>query len=357
MLIYLLVVLLIVLFEGSLSRISDEDRRSYLEIRYMRIVCWILVLLAALRGISVGTDTLAYWPEYLSALPSMSFPEVLDKYADYPGYYLLAKTCSYLHLPVQVLFGIVEGIYVFAIYKFLCRYSDDKLFSLLCFTVIGLYAFSLAGLKQVLSMAFVLLYFMALDDRHILAAVLLAVIAYFCHHVSLIFLAGVALFYLRHLRFYYFYLAILVGVVLLGSRFLWSEMLSLLQNDHYTELYGGDEGYSSTSMIIYGFYLLLLFLFGGNYMKIKKEESRVMFGLSTLAFVFQAFSFVSSTAFRISYIFLPFMVVAFPNVFRFIDNPNLRKSVKIGMALALVFVFIYTNRDGGSVVPYKFFWQ
>ncbi len=357
MLIYILVLILILFLKNNLSELPTGKLRYKTEYRYLKIICWVLVLLAALRGISVGADTIGYWQNYTLGMPKRSFAMVLARHADFPGYFLLAKTCSYLHFPVQLFFGIVEGIYIYAIYKFVNRYSKDKLYSILCFTFIGLYSFSLAGLKQTLSMAFVLLYFMALQDKKYIKTVLLFLAAYFCHHASLIFLGGVALYYLRNMRLFYVYMAAIVLVLLFGTEYVWTSMLELLENDHYSELYLQDKGYSSTTMIFYGVLVVILFLFGRGYMQKKKVESKVMLGMSTIAFALQALSFVSSAAFRLSLFFLPFMVVAFPNTFNRIADYETKKIVKFAVGFMIVFFFIYSNRNGGSVVPYKFFWQ
>lgn len=357
MLIYILVILFILLLMYNLSGLPAGKLRDKTENRALKVVCWVLVLLAALRGSSVGTDTIGYWQHYTTVMPMRSFALILAKNADYPGYYLLAKTCSLLHFPIQLLFGILEGLYVFAIYKFVNRYSEDKLFSIIGFVFLDLYAFSLAGLKQTLSMAFVLLYYMALVDKKYVNTVLLAIAAYFCHQASLIFLAGIALYFMRNMKLFYVYLAAIVLVLLLGTRFVWTSLIDLLENDHYTSLYKQDEGYSSTTMMYYGVLVFVLFLFGRGYMQKKRVESRVMLGMSTLAFALQALSFVSSAAFRLSYYFLPFMIVAFPNDFNRMEHPDSRDFVKFMVGFILVFFFIYTNRNGGSVVPYKFFWQ
>ncbi len=351
--VYYLVILLNLFFLTRISLFPEGERRDLKELRFLQIICIVLVLLAAFRSPSVGADTLGYMADYLSTVPQLSFKEVFEKYGDYVGFYLFAKICTLLHLPLPVFFGLVEWLYIFAVYRFVCRFSSDRLYSILGFTVIGLYSFSLAGLKQTMSMAFMLMSYTYLVDKRFLRAFLLGVFAFFCHKVSLIFMAGFALYFMRHHKFYYVYLAVIVLVVLLGTKIVWTGLLSLLQNDHYSELYGGDEGYSSTTMIYYGVLLLLLLLFSGRYVYLRKDESRIMIGMATLSFVFQAFSFVSSAAFRLSYYFLPFIVVAFPNSFELIENSDLRRLVKVGVAMILIFFFLYTNRNGG----YKFFWQ
>lgn len=356
MLVYIIVILFIILLQLNLSGMKAGVQRNKTENRYFKFICWVLVLLAALRGITVGTDTIGYWEDY-EAMSDISFFYILVRYRDYPIFFLLAKLCSVLGLPVQVLFGIIEGIYVLAIYQFIKRYSNDQLYSILGFTVIGLYSFSLAGLKQDLSMAFILFCYMALEDKKYVRALLLVVLSYFCHHASLVFLGGVALYFIRSWRHYYLYLVIIMIAVLFGTQYLWGQMLTLLENNHYTELYLEDEGYSSTTMIIYGVLLAILVVFSNRYRHQHPIDSRIMLGMSSLAFVLQAFSFVSSTAFRLSFYFLPFMVVAFPNAFNCIENQDRRRWARIGVEVLLIFIFIYTNYRGSSIVPYVFFWQ
>ena len=116
-----------------------------------------------------------------------------------------------------------------------------------------------------------------------------------------------------------------------------------------------DEGYSNTTMIFYGVLLFMLFLFSRNYREQEKGEARVVLGMSTLAFVFQAFSLISSAAFRLSYYFMPLMIVGFSNAFN--SNKYNGKIEKIAVAFMIIVFFVYSNRNGGSVVPYKFFWQ
>jgi len=353
MLIYLLVILLIWLLQNNVLSIPAGPVRDRTEEKYLRIVCWILVLLAALRGSSVGTDTIGYIYDYYN-MPNVTFAEVLERASDYPIYFLLAKTCSFLHFPIQILFGIVAGIYLFAIYQFINRFSEGKLYSILCFMTIGLYTFSLAGLKQTLSMSFVLLYYIAITDRKYIRAALLAVIAYYCHKSSLIFLFGIMLYFMRNMKTYYLYLAIIVLMSLFGTRFLWRSMILFLENDHYTTHYLEGKAYSSTTMFFYGVLVLILFLFSRNYGKNNTIESHIMLGMSALAFSFQAFSFVASAAFRLSYYFIPFMIVGFPNCFNCVGNADTKRWIKFTLAFIILFFFFYVNRNSRG---YVFFWQ
>lgn len=358
MLIYLLVIVLILLLKNNLLNIPAGQLRDKTEEKYLRIICWILVLLAALRGSSVGTDTITYLSDYYYRIPSFSFSDIInDHFKDAFGLAVLAKICIMLHLPAQIFFGIVEGLYVLAFYAFTKQYSTDKLISVLFFFTIGLYSISLAALKQTMSMAFTLFFFLSLKDKKYIRTVLFAYIAYICHPASSIFLFGVALYIIRNSKLFYYFLFAIVIVCAFGTSLLWSTMINILENEHYATYLSDDIYYSNVSLIFYGVLLSFLFLFSKDYRKKKKEESRIMMGIACLAFAVQFIASISSTAFRLSYFFLPFMTVALPNCFNCMGNIELRRLVKTIVAFMIVFFYIYTNRNGGSIVPYRFFWQ
>ena len=359
MFVYFVIILLIVILRDRVLQFPKGNSKNLIERRYLKYICIILIILAALRAQSVGTDTVYYWSDY-DNISNLSFRNIIyGDYREFPGFYVLAKICSILKFPIQLLFGLVELLYVYSIAKFIDRYSEDKLYSVLCFSMIGLFSFSLAGLKQTLSMSFVLLYFLSLADKKYLKTVLFALGAYFCHHSSLIFLLGCVLYILRKTKMFYWYLIVIVFVVFLGTSFLWEKSLIFLGSESYSEKYLSyeNDSYSATTMVFYGLLLLTLFIFSRSYRIRKKEESRIMLGMATLAFALQAFSFQSSAAFRLSYFFLPFMIVGFPNDFNCVDNTETKRILKFSVAFMVIFFFVYGNRNGGSVVPYRFFWQ
>ena len=106
--------------------------RQYLELNYLRVVCFILVAIAALRSTSVGSDTYTYVDNYLN-MSFTSFRDILYEKADFPVYYLLSKICSVLNMPVPLFLGLIECIYIYSIYRFIKAFSEDKLYTILCF--------------------------------------------------------------------------------------------------------------------------------------------------------------------------------------------------------------------------------
>ncbi|MBQ1208880.1 MAG: EpsG family protein, partial [Bacteroidales bacterium] len=153
--IFILVVLILVL-RLNLSRYREH---SPTRARWERWSCYfvfaIFLLLTSFRGENVGVDTAQYILDY-QGLEKLSFIDIQHEYEDYLLYYYLSKIFSLLHIPIWGWFAFIGILYLSSIWRLISKYSSDKLFSTLIFISIGLFSFSLAGMKQTLSMALTL---------------------------------------------------------------------------------------------------------------------------------------------------------------------------------------------------------
>lgn len=349
MLIYIIFFLLTILMMINLDNSRIENNKEQQEKRYLKIGFGALILISALRGSSVGADTISYMNDYSFILKS-SFRQVIERYEIGSGYYILAKIFSFTRLNVHWWFGVVTLVYCYSIFKLFVRLSDNPLYSLLCFVGTGLFSFSLPAGKQCLGMAFITLAFLALIDKKNLLCILLTIIAYWCHHVSIIFVFAAILWKIKD-KFYYY--PVCVGFMLLAffsGQWFWETMISSLDNDHYTDLYlTADNVYSSTTFIFYLVLVLIAFTRFRPYTDSNKAISRLCYGGSLLAVSFQSLATSFSTAFRIANFFVPFLCILLPNCFH-----KKNASILFYFVLALVlFYFIYTERNSS----YIFFWQ
>lgn len=352
MIVYAIVILIIVFLRYQLdnNRVSNPDYA--LETKYLKIVCGILVVLAGIRGSGVGTDTAGYIADYLKD-KSLSLSQVIQKHGSIGGgYFFFTKLFSMTGLSVHWWFGVVELLYVYAIYQFVQKFSQDKLISMLCFFTMGLYSFSLAGLKQTMSMGFAILAFVALRDKRYPMAVILGVVSFWCHTAAAIFAFGIVGYLLRNMKLYYFYLVVFFAAVLLWGDSLWVNSIELLNDEHYTELYAdADNLYSSWTFV---FYLLLLALMAfpwRRYSIENSDECKVLYGMTLIATAFQSLATSFSTAFRVAYYFLPFMIVLVPNCCNYMSNN--KRLWKIGLCLICIFWCLYTGREN----EFTFFWN
>lgn len=352
MIVYAIVILFILILRLTLNnnKVGFEDYRR--ETVCLRVVCFVLVLLAALRGSSVGTDTIAYIQDY-EFTRKASFGEVAEHHKIGAGYYWLCKLFSLTGLSIHWWFGAVASFYIYAIYKFIQKYSTDKLVSVLCFFTVGLYTFSLAGLKQTMAMGFVLFAFMQIDDKKYIRALVCGILAYWCHSATSIFLFGIMLYFLRNKKYYYLVLVTLFFIIAVGGSWLWQFSIGLLEDEHYSMYAEADNIYSSWTMVFYVLLLAIMCLPWRNYAAVNSENSRVLYGMTILAVSFQSLATSYSTAFRVAYYFTPFMCILIPNCCRYMKGESSQRMLKITLCAISIFWMLYTGRES----KYLFFMQ
>lgn len=335
----------------SLNGINNPEIRKLREDKYVFLLSGILVLIAGLRGAIEGTDTVKYILDYETLDAVESIEDVWVSSEAGGGYFLLSKLFSLTGLSVQWWFGCVEAFYLYALLRFVNKYSFDRMTSMLCYVLTGLFGFTMAGEKQTVAMAFSLLGFVAFTNKQYFKSVLLFVCGVLCHKVCFMILPIVGLFQIRKLSSYYW---IAIGVAILFVLFpstIWEAMFSVVDDDHFTSLYlKADNIYSSTTLFFYGFlYACTLFGFS-SYSKADNERARMFYGQSLYVIAFQSLASSYSTAFRIAYLFLPFMLVLLPNFCHFDLS---KRFIKRGVLAFMLVYFFYVNR----LTVYTFFWQ
>lgn len=348
MLYYVLLLLIIVLLRYLLDCDPFVRSRSKYEDKFSKLVLLLIVFMAAFRGVRVGADTIVYLDDYES-LYQYDFSELNIRYEGYIGYYFLSKIFSLFGVPVWGWFGFVELIYVLSLYKFIKRYSQDKLFSILVFCTIGLMTFSFAGLKQVMSMSFMMFAFMCVVDKRFFMATILGVMAYFTHPAGLIFLAALPLYLLRKSKYFMFYVLIATIFVVVFSEAFMVGMVTVLDNEHFEGYLQKNTSYSFVTLMYYLVLLLGSLLQYKMFYNSDQENAKLSLGFVIIACGLQSMARISPNMFRLAYLYLPFMMVLIPNVFFYAKNKE-RKVLSILIQFLMIFFFLYVNRNS----PYYF---
>ena len=350
-LIFCLLVLWVISYEEHVTRNKRVNLCCFLS-------ALLLITFAALRGSTVGTDTASYVEDYEKVV-SLSWEELFNNYSDNPGYYALSKVFADFHINVQIWFGFVALLYIGSFTKLIKRFSNDVGFSYIIFTTLGLYAFSLAGLKQTIAMAIILYSFHYFYDKKYIRFVVLVLLASLFHASAVVFLLIIPIRIIKQFKGYYFILTMVFLVFAYGFDKIINLGLSVLGNEHYVETYieTNSEGQGTLTMF---FVLLIIQIISLWYMKkydIIDKDAKLYFGISYLAVISNVMSLMVASAFRIGLYFSAFSVLMLSNCLSMEEEPQIRFRFKIGAVLVLVFFFWYTNRNGSSVVPYMFFWQ
>lgn len=141
-----------------------------------------LFLIAGLRGVSVGTDTAVYAYEFTNI--------------DYNNMRATEFGYSYLNLFISNIGGdfrffllAASFITTFSITLLIHNYSKNIIFSYILYVCLGMFAFSMSGLRQSIAISFTILAFIALLKNRKIVFISLVLLATSFHNSSILFLS------------------------------------------------------------------------------------------------------------------------------------------------------------------------
>lgn len=348
--IYPLVILFIIILWYNISIMPDSIVKDKQEKKFSIIILTVIVVISALRADSVGADTIGYRGAFNNMPYFQNLSELQERYGGYLGYYIPCKFVSLLNLPVQVWFAIVQSFYLYTVYKFIERYSKDKIFSILVFFTIGLYGFSVAGLKQTVANSWAILAFLAYIDKKYIHMIIYALLAYSCHSCTLIFAGAFGLYIIRNTKFFALFILFFIITSYFFADYLLIQMVAFLNEEHFESYLEFENSYKATTLIFYIVLVCLCCYTIKAYKLQDKDVARYSLGLCLLACGLQALASVSSNAFRLAYFYTPFFMVLIPNTCYF-QKRSIKTNLKIIYAIILIFYFLYSNRNN----PYEFY--
>ncbi len=142
------------------------------------------------------------------------------------GFHMLTKAITYITDNPSVYLAITSALICICLGIYINRFGSSKVYAVYFYYTIGLFAFSMAGLRQVLAMSICLFAYEAIRKKKLLRFVLIVGIAFLFHKTAIIFLpaypiarfrwklnnivaalAGIGLFSVFFTRFYSFIVA------------------------------------------------------------------------------------------------------------------------------------------------------
>lgn len=341
---FIIYIIILILFRIVLMGIS---KRNYSKIE-MLFCCFAyvgLIALAAFRAPSVGTDTLSYISDYKD-IYTYTWLDIIERYRGYELFYFICKLFSLLGLPIFMWFAFIEIIYVSAIARLIHKDSTDKIYSIILFITIGLYMFSLAGLKQTMAMGLVLHAFMEMRSKRYVTTVLLFILAFFAHPTAIIFLPAFLLYHGRNIRNYNVVVICLILLLVFGSKYMLVSFSNMIRLEHFERYLSVEKTYSIWTLLFYILMIIASLPFINNYSKnaLYQNEHKFEFSCLIIACSLQYLASLSPSLFRLALYYTPFFLVYMPNVFNTHSDVT-RKVVKLVLILAVILFFAYTNRN------------
>ena len=350
------------------------------------LFAFAFIMIAALRGERVGTDTFGYINSYYN-YGYFTYEHIFYYQSVNPGYYVLAKFFHDIGFSIQVWFALVATLYVGSVAKLIYRFSKNVTLSFIMFLTLGFYSFSLAGLKQTIAMAIVLYAFNFLYDKKYIRFFALLALSMFFHITSVIFAFSFIIVIMKKNRYIYFLLSVVFIVVMLNATSILESALGILGNDHYSEYIDNEATYSATTFIVFFSILAFSFLYFKSYADVNNTikstsvtkrkkgtsvaddandtgavnnagtEAAVMYSMVYLGVISLIFAFVIASAFRLALYFTVFSIILVPNAIACEKDASTRSLLSFWAAVICILYFMYVNRNGGSVVPYNFYWE
>lgn len=330
------------MYQSTATYLNRESSLN-IERKYCYWLMAMLVAVASFHEPEAYSDMLDYIEEY-SLLKNMNYSQILDRWNDYIGYYGLCKVFVTLHIPLRCWLAFAQFIYILAIWKIVDKFSNDKILSLFLYVSMGLFAFSLQGMKQTMGHTFMLYAFYFLTERKYYATIACAVYAYFCHASVMMFMPALLLCYFKDSK----YLPLMIAGVVFMFLSLTSEYLTILvgysDRDRYLNYLEADNVYAATTYIF--FVVMLIMATIGLYKELKGNDglNRLFYGLSIVTIALQFFATSHSFFFRLALLYQPFFYVCLSNAFTKNNGRRTFTFLQLLTIAMVAFYFLYSNR-------------
>lgn len=347
----------------------------------------IMILLAILRGPTIGSDLAGHYARNFSNIAFLSWSRLLDfsVLSGYEiGYVVFCKLISLISTDVQWFITVVGVITYSVMARFIYRNSENVVLSTFLVIFSCTYYMFFNILRQALAVSIVLLGYEVLKSkknkirRYIIFA-LMVVLAMSFHQSAIICFAFILFDILRFERRH----IVIATAAVAGFYFLYDKVYSFVllfvgNRERYAahiDTIEGSGGIDKIAIInitlTFGAFLLGYFSlvwnkkrnirnFNGIDARIELEhEHSVWLYLCLMAGTFRLLTTQMNILNRATYYFLPFVFVMYPAAIN--RSGKFRKIFMYFTYLGyFAYFFIMTTKLAGAyygVVPYKFFWQ
>lgn len=345
MITYSIVILLLWWFKNKYQYSTNSKLKGW----YIVISCGIFVFLATFRDVIPLTDIATYIERY-KEVSTFTIKESWEYYELGPGYYLISRLFSFTGLTYYYWLAFIQILYICGFIKLIKKFTTAIPLCLIFYFTIGLFTFSLNGLRQSLAMGLIWFALSLFLEKKWVWATILWIIAYYCHSTALIMLFAIPIYLIRNIKTYYFFIIIVLSLIAVYYQSILLMLTEELNNEHYLSYFDSEkEGYSVTTLIFYSVLILISLYSYRTHIRsfvFKKSVNRYVFALALMAVVTQIFSLSVASAFRLSLYYLPFLCILLANAIK--NNVQLTRITIILVS----FWLIYTSR----AIPYQFMW-
>lgn len=355
-----IVLIMCMLAFKCLSTCRGDDRF------FFKIICVVLLILAACRGESVGGDLDNYLPHFDMVKSMTSFTEIVKVSGYEPGYCLLVHVIGRI-IPSERFFLIITSVLsLLGPFYVVKKYSRIPYISLLLYIAFGFYTNTFNNVRQALAISIILFSVPYILDRKFFKFIIIVLLASTVH-LSAIFFPIVYVAYsfrITNIRFLFFVFVIPVFVFLFGNVII-DALISIFFTKYDVFDREAIETLSSGSgYALLAFYIIIAVISYIWYVKICGAKSRVahlLMWCMMLSVCVQSSATVMATLTRLAHYFFIFVILFAPLILS-----TMNKSYRSFYATTIVIVaYLYfmvlimkidlsVGTNSQAVVPYIF---
>lgn len=312
------------------------------------ISCLLIYLLMILKAPVTG-DYSRYADNFLNSAKH-SFRFYLDRKKE-TGFYMFTKLLSEIRFSTFFYFLITSAIICICLFFFLKRYAYNKKYAVYFYYTIGLFAFSLAGLRQTLAMSLCLFAYESIRKRKPLRFLLIVGVAFLFHKSAIFFLPAYFLGRIPWKAKYQIPILIVYGLAGIFFDRLYTMVAAWMNYDYGIE----STGNGSIFLII----LLIIGFLGIVYRKELLEldkDSLLFLNMHFVVILFWLFRLFTRTAERPAFYYLYGSIILLDRILSLKAEDNDKEVTRkclllFSLALFGVFFLYRTVRDG-NLIPY-----
>lgn len=335
--------------DGAVN-VDEIGQMRWIRHLFVGAVTLQLVLLLALRGVSVGVDLDGYLYSY-RMFESWHF---IENNRFEVGYKYLNYGLQQLRVSEQLFMGLVALLSLWPIGRMIGRYSAMPVVSFLLFVACNFYSFTFSGLRQAIAFSLIVWSFDFILRRKLFGFLLLVAVGALFHQSALVFLPAYWVWRVRLNK------VVLVGAVLLGCVLYWLRLpIFGWVVGHIVDGYAIVQS-SSYNWMLLGCAVFLCGVFVRSFGTL--EENRQVLLNGQLMFVLVAllimiFASVGNNVLRVADYYYLFVVLLVPEMLAAVKEPVIRAALVIGVVVGVFLLYGYfLLEDGYGIVPYTFFW-
>lgn len=389
------VYILLVIWAWSVGLLKPNNSSSTRK-KYLVMVFGAILFVSMLRDQTVGTDLKYLYSGYYPMFRNASWDSIqnVTRSGHWEwGFCALCKILCYISTDVRCFIIATSILSVVPYAIFIYRNSEDVVFSTIFYLTFHVFTIGLNLVRQPIAIGIVLLGLEELKQKRYIRFICIVLFASLFHTSALVALILVLVDHLKYTRNSFIWLTFVTVIATVGYSYIFE---FLVGNTGLSETYSfytvgvkhaaGYVTFHTLAMFAITAYVLILTMlysrkehFADDKIPYVSSKTRIYFSgakiirqhnnekvfwsdsilvyATYMAVIFRIGAFIINVSSRMSYYFIPFIMVAYPHILNKIPTASDRKIIKILMYVALIVFFVYIgffhSQRLWGVVPYK----